>query len=248
MKAVVCIKRVVDANVKVRANANETEVDIAGSKMSVNPFDENALEAAVNLKEQGIVNEIIAITVGDDKSVDVLRQGIARGCTRAILLKTNKWLEPIHVAKILAAIIKQEQPHLIILGKKAIDDEASQVPGMLSGILRYPSAHGVSNLTVNSNNLQVSAELDDGVELLELRLPAIISVDLSLNEPRFIKLPQLMLAKKHPVETIEVDSLGLDLKPSSRIKKVTNISLTKQCKFVDNIDDIIDVLKQTKVI
>lgn len=249
MKAIVCVKQVVDANIKVRANASGTNVDIDSSKKSINPFDETALEEASLLKEQGILQEIIAICIGGDKASDVLRQAIARGCTKAILIKTEQQLDPINIAKVLASIITKEQAQLILLGKKAIDDEASQVAGMLCGILDYPQANSISKLKlVNTNTIEVDCEVDNGVEVLELDLPAIVSVDLSLNEPRFIKLPQIMLAKKHPIEIIELDSLGLELNISTKLVKVTEVSMTKACNFLTDANDIINILKQKKVI
>ncbi len=243
MKILVCAKRVVDANVKVRVKADHSDVDIEHSKMSLNPFDENAIEEAVRLKEQGIATEIIAVSMGNIKCEETLRMAIARGCDRAILVQTEQKLEPIHVARALSKLIAIEQPELILLGKQAIDDDANQVSQMLAGILDYPQGTFVSKLQILSNNkIQIEREVDNGTETLEINLPAIISADLHLNEPRFIKLPQLMLAKKKPIENILLTSLDIETKASTRLLSAYDGETKKQCQFITTIDELVDVI------
>lgn len=248
MKIVVCAKRVVDANIKVRVKPDNSNVDIEHSKMSLNPFDENAIEEAVKLKESGIATEIIAVSVGNEKCSDTLRTALARGCDRAILVNTDQAIEPIHVAKILKQIVKKENPDMVLLGKQAIDDDANQVGQMLAGMLNFPQATFISKLELNNNTVIVNREVDNGIQTLEINLPAVLTVDLYLNEPRFIKLPQLMLAKKKPIETFSLADLGLDIKPRTRLIKAIDGEQKKICKFLNSVDDVIDILKQKEVI
>lgn len=246
MKVLVCAKRVVDPNVKVRVKADHSNVDIEHSKMSLNPFDENAIEAAVRLKEQGLVSEVIAVSIGIAKCEETLRTALARGCDRAILVETLESYEPINIAKILQSIVDKEQPQLILLGKQAIDDDANQVAQMLAGRLNLPQATFVSQLSLVGTTLTVSREIDGGTQQLELNLPAVVSADLSLNEPRFIKLPQLMQAKKKPIEKTTVNELGLNLLPRTRTISVIDGEVKKQCTMIKTSSELINLLTKAK--
>lgn len=247
-KILVCAKRVVDANVKVRVKADNSNVEIERSKMSLNPFDENAIEAAVMLKDGGYAAEIIAVSIGNEKCADTLRVALARGCDRGILVKSDELLDPINIAKILAQIVKQEKPQLILLGKQAIDDDANQVGQMLAGMLDYPQGTFISKLEViDEETIQVERELDNGTETLSIQLPAVLTADLHLNEPRFIKLPQLMLAKKKTVEQIDVNDLAIEIKPSVRLLKAVDGEIKKPCKILGSVDDLVSLLKAKKV-
>jgi electron transfer flavoprotein beta subunit len=248
MKVLVGAKKVVDANIKVRVKSDHSDVDIAHSKMSLNPFDENAIEEAVRLKEKGIITEIVALSIGDDKCSDVLRSALARGCDRAILVKTELSLEPLHVAKVFKEIVTTEKPDLIMLGKQATDDDANQVGQMLAGMLNYPQGTFISHLTIMDGKAQVVRELDSGTQTLELTLPAVITADLHLNEPRFIKLPQLMLAKKKPIETILLADMGLQFTPMTVLIKAEDGQKKKHCQMLNSVDDIVTVFKQNKVL
>jgi electron transfer flavoprotein beta subunit len=248
MKILVCAKRVVDANVKVRVKADNSDVDIEHSKMSLNPFDENAIEEATRLKESGIAKEIVAISIGTIKCIDTLRTALARGCDRAILVETDSILEPLSVAKVLKEIVLRESPDLILLGKQAIDDDANQVGQMLAGMLDYPQSTFISKLEVMGNMLRTTRELDNGTEVLELSLPAILTTDLYLNEPRFIKLPAMMLAKKKPLEHLMLGDIGVDIHSNTRLLKASDGEVKKQCKFISSIPEIVEVLKAKKVI
>lgn len=256
MKVLVCAKRVVDANVKVRVKANHTDVDIEYSKMSINPFDENAIEEAVKLKEQGIATEIVVISIGSDKCADTLRTAMARGCGRAILVKAPDRLEPIMIAKILKQVVLKETPDLILLGKQAIDDDANQVGQMLAGMLDYPQGTFISKLNIvssssNGNNTEaasitVQREIDNGTEILEITLPAVLTADLHLNQPRFIKLPQLMLAKKKPIEELTTEQLGVEIHSTTRLLKASDGEIKKQCKILNDIDEIAALLMHSR--
>lgn len=247
MKVLVAAKRVVDPNVRVRVKADHSNVEIEHSKMSLNPFDENAIEEAVRLKEKGIVTEIVALSIGTAKSEETLRTALARGCDRAILVESNENYEPLNIAKIFAYIAKEENPDLILLGKQAIDDDANQMAQMLASKLNFPQVTCASRLDVNGNAIIVVREIDAGNETLRIELPAVISADLVLNEPRFIKLPQLMMAKKKPIEKKLVADLGLDLSAHSRLISVVDGEVKKQCKFLTNIDEVIDVIRANGV-
>lgn len=211
MKALVAIKRVVDYNIQVRVKADGSNVDIDGVKMGVNPFDENAIEEAIRLKEKGIVTEIVAVTIGAAVNQDILRHALAMGADRATLIETTDSLQPLAVAKVLKAVVEREQPSLILLGKQAIDDDAGQTGQMLGALLKLPQATYASQITIADNQATVVREIDGGTQTLSVTLPAVITVDLRLNEPRYVKLPNLMMARKKPIETIALDSLNLAL-------------------------------------
>lgn len=211
MKALVAIKRVVDYNIQVRVKADGSDVDIDGVKMGVNPFDENAIEEAIRLKEKGIVTEIVAVTIGSATHQDVLRHALAMGVDRATLVETQDSLAPLAVAKVLKSIVEREQPSLILLGKQAIDDDAGQTGQMLAALLKLPQATFASEITIADQQATVVREVDGGTQTLSVRLPAVITADLRLNDPRYVKLPNLMMARKKPIETIALDSLNLSL-------------------------------------
>ncbi len=248
MKILVGAKRVVDPNVKVRVSADGTGIDAEHSKMSLNPFDENAIEEAVRLKEKNPNIEIIALSIGNEKSIDVLRTAMARGCDRAILVFSENNLEPIMVAKVFKHIVKQENPEIILLGKQAIDDDANQVGQMLAGMLNYPQGTFISKLQIDDNKVIVAREMDSGTETLELKLPVVLTADLHLNEPRFIKLPQLMMAKKKPIEQLNFDDLGISYKESTVLLQAYDGEIKKSCKMLDNVEQLIEVLKEKKAL
>ncbi|RZL09346.1 MAG: electron transfer flavoprotein subunit beta/FixA family protein [Rubrivivax sp.] len=216
MKALVPVKRVVDYNVKVRVKSDGSGVDIANVKMSMNPFDEIAVEEATRLKEKGIVTEIIAVSVGVAQAQETLRTAMAIGADRGILVETDADVQPLAVAKVLKALIDKEKPDLIILGKQAIDDDSNQTGQMLAALAGLPQATFASKVEVADGFASVTREVDGGLETLKLKLPAVITTDLRLNEPRYVTLPNIMKAKKKPLETIKPADLGVDV--TSRIK------------------------------
>ncbi|WP_426177847.1 electron transfer flavoprotein subunit beta/FixA family protein [Massilia sp. TWR1-2-2] len=220
MKVLVPVKRVVDYNVKVRVKSDGSGVDIANVKMSMNPFDEIALEEAMRLKEAGKVTEVIAVSCGVTQAQETLRTGMAIGADRAILVETGADLEPLAVAKLLKAVADKEQPQLIILGKQAIDDDSNQTGQMLAALLGWPQATFASKVVVDGDKVTVTREVDGGLETLALTLPAIITTDLRLNEPRYVTLPNIMKAKKKPLEVIKPEDLGVDVAPRLKTLKV----------------------------
>ncbi|GKQ59548.1 electron transfer flavoprotein subunit beta/FixA family protein [Sphaerotilus sulfidivorans] len=216
MKALVPVKRVVDYNVKVRVKSDGTGVDIANVKMSMNPFDEIAVEEAVRLKEKGIVTEIVAVSCGVSPCQETLRTAMAIGADRGILVETDAELQPLAVAKILKALVDKEQPGLVILGKQAIDDDCNQTGQMLAALADLPQATFASKVEVADGRAVVTREVDGGLETVSVALPAVLTTDLRLNEPRYVTLPNIMKAKKKPLETVKPDALGVDVAP--RIK------------------------------
>jgi electron transfer flavoprotein beta subunit len=216
MKALVAVKRVVDYNVKVRVKADGTGVDIANVKMSMNPFDEIAVEEAVRLKEKGAVTEVIAVSCGVTQCQETLRTAMAIGADRAILVETTEELQPLAVAKLLKALIDREQPHLVILGKQAIDDDCNQTGQMLAALAGLPQGTFASKVEIVEGRAQVTREVDGGLETISVALPAIVTTDLRLNEPRYVTLPNIMKAKKKTLEVLKPADLGVDV--TSRIK------------------------------
>src|SRR5215475_8382965 len=221
MKILVAVKRVVDYNVKVRVKSDGTGVDIANVKMSMNPFDEIAVEEATRLKEKGVVTEIVAVSCGEAKCQETLRTAMAIGADRAILVETNEELQPLAVAKLLKALVDKEQPQLVILGKQAIDDDANQTGQMLAALAGLPQATFASKVVVTDGKATVSREVDGGAETLSLTLPAVVTTDLRLNEPRYVTLPNIMKAKKKPLTTVKPADLGVDVTPRLKTLKVT---------------------------
>jgi electron transfer flavoprotein beta subunit len=221
MKVLVPVKRVVDYNVKVRVKSDGSGVDIANVKMSMNPFDEIALEEATRLKESGKVTEIVAVTCGVTQAQETLRTGMAIGADRGILVETGPEIEPLGVAKVLKALADKEQPQLIILGKQAIDDDSNQTGQMLASLLGWPQATFASKVVLEDGKVTVTREVDGGLETLTLSLPAIVTTDLRLNEPRYVTLPNIMKAKKKPLEIVKPEDLGVDVTPRLKTLKVS---------------------------
>ena len=219
MKVLVPVKRVVDYNVKVRVKSDGTGVDIANVKMSMNPFDEIAVEEAVRLKEKGVVTEVIAVSCGDAKSQETLRTAMAIGADRGILVETAEELQPLAVAKLLKALVDKEQPQLIILGKQAIDDDANQTGQMLAALADLPQATFASKVEVAGDKATVTREVDGGLETVALTLPAVITTDLRLNEPRYVTLPNIMKAKKKPLDKKSPADFGVDIAPRLKVLK-----------------------------
>jgi electron transfer flavoprotein beta subunit len=220
MKVLVPVKRVVDYNVKVRVKSDGSGVDIANVKMSMNPFDEIALEEAMRLKEAGKVTEVVAVSCGVTQAQETLRTGMAIGADRAILVETTVDLEPLAVAKLLKALADKEQPQLIILGKQAIDDDSNQTGQMLAALLGWPQATFASKVVLEEGKVTVTREVDGGLETLALTLPAIVTTDLRLNEPRYVTLPNIMKAKKKPLDIVKPEDLGVDVTPRLKTLKV----------------------------
>jgi electron transfer flavoprotein beta subunit len=221
MKVLVAVKRVVDYNVKVRVKSDNTGVDIANVKMSMNPFDEIAVEEAVRLKEKGVVTEIIAVSCGVTQCSETLRTAMAIGADRAILVETAEELQPLAVAKLLKALVDKEQPGLIILGKQAIDDDCNQTGQMLAALGDMPQATFASKVEIADGKATVSREVDGGMETLSISLPAVITTDLRLNEPRYVTLPNIMKAKKKQLDIFKPEDLGVDISPRIKTLKVS---------------------------
>ena len=221
MKALVAVKRVVDYNVKVRVKSDQTGVDIANVKMSMNPFDEIAVEEAVRLKEKGILTEVVVVSCGVTQCQETLRTAMAIGADRGILVETSEELQPLAVAKLLKALADKEQPGMVILGKQAIDDDCNQTGQMLAALADWPQATFASKVEMVDGNLHVTREVDGGLETLKLSLPAVITTDLRLNEPRYVTLPNIMKAKKKQLDVLKPADLGVDVTPRIRTLKVS---------------------------
>src|SRR5947209_683019 len=221
MRVLVAVKRVVDFNVKVRVKFDGTGVDIANGKMSVNPFDEIAVEEAVRLKEKGVVTEVVAVSCGVTQCQETLRTAMAIGADRAILVETTEELQPLAVAKILKALVDKEKPGLVILGKQAIDDDNNQTGQMLAALAKLPQATFASKIEVGDGSANVTREADGGLETLQVTLPAVVTTDLRLNEPRYVTLPNIMKAKKKPLEVVKPADLGVDVTPRIKTLKVS---------------------------
>ncbi len=243
MKVLVPVKRVVDYNVKVRVKSDGTGMDIANVKMSMNPFDEIAVEEAVRLKEKGIVTEIIAVSCGDAKCQETLRTALAIGADRAILVQTDAELQPLAVAKLLKALVDKEQPQLIILGKQAIDDDANQTGQMLAALADLPQGTFASKVEVAGERVQVTREVDGGSETVSLSLPAVITTDLRLNEPRYVTLPNIMKAKKKPLDTVTPADLGVDVAARLKTLKVSEPPQRGAGIKVPDVATLVDKLK-----
>jgi electron transfer flavoprotein beta subunit len=220
MKVLVPVKRVVDYNVKVRVKSDLSGVDIANVKMSMNPFDEIAVEEAVRLREKGVATEVIAVSCGVAQCQETLRTAMAIGADRAILVQTDEELQPLAVAKLLKALVDKEQPGLVILGKQAIDDDCNQSGQMLAALADLPQATFASKVEVADGKAKVTREVDGGLETLSVSIPAVVTTDLRLNEPRYVTLPNIMKAKKKPLETVTPEALGVDVKPRLKTLKV----------------------------
>ncbi|HUY67994.1 MAG TPA: electron transfer flavoprotein subunit beta/FixA family protein [Alphaproteobacteria bacterium] len=249
MKILVPVKRVVDANIRIRVKADQTGVELANLKMAINPFDEIAVEEAVRLKEKGVAQEIVAVTLGPQACADTLRTAMAMGADRAIHIATDAELQPLAVAKALAKIAEKEKPKLIIMGKQAIDDDCNQTGQMLAALLGWPQATFASKVELSTTNVKVTREIDGGLETLDLKLPAVVTTDLRLNEPRYATLPNIMKAKKKPIENIAPDSLGIDLAPRLKTLKTEEPPVRKAGIKVPDVATLVDKLKnEAKVI
>jgi electron transfer flavoprotein beta subunit len=249
MKILVPVKRVVDYNVKVRVKSDGSGVDIANVKMSMNPFDEIAVEEAVRLKERGVATEVIAVSCGVAQCAETLRMAMAIGADRAILVETAAELQPLAVAKLLKSLVDKEQPSLIILGKQAIDDDCNQTGQMLAALGDWPQATFVSKISLEGGKLLATREVDGGSESLSMTLPAVVTADLRLNEPRYITLPNIMKAKKKPLEIVNPDDLGVDVSPRITILRVAEPALRSAGITVPDVSTLVSKLKdEAKVI
>ncbi|QBC44851.1 electron transfer flavoprotein subunit beta/FixA family protein [Iodobacter fluviatilis] len=248
MKVLVAIKRVVDYNIRPRIKADGSDVDIAGVKMSINPFDEIAVEEALRLKERGVVTEIVGVTIGSVACQDVLRHALAMGVDRVILLESDLELQPLGVAKLLKAVVDKEQPSLVILGKQAIDDDAGQTGQMLAALMNAGQGAFASSITIADGEALVVREVDGGTETVALKLPAVITADLRLNEPRFVKLPNLMMAKKKPIETIAVADLGINASPRLKLLKAAEPAERKAGIKVASVAELVSKLREVGAI
>jgi electron transfer flavoprotein beta subunit len=248
MKILVSVKRVVDYNVRVQLKPDGSGVMTDGVKMSMNPFDEIAVEEAVRLKERGMASEIAAVTIGGPAAQEQLRSALAMGADRAVHVLTESLVQPLQAATILAALVKREAPDMVLMGKQAIDDDCGQTPQMLAALLNWPQATFASRIELERLTATVTREVDAGLEVLSVDLPAVISTDLRLNEPRYIKLPDIMKARKKPVETVSVTELGVELPPGLRIVGVAVPPTRKQGKKVGSVAELVAVLKEKGVL
>jgi electron transfer flavoprotein beta subunit len=243
MKILVPVKRVVDYNVKVRVKADQTGVELANVKMSMNPFDEISIEEAVKLKEAGVATEIVAISMGVTQCQETLRTALAMGADRAILVESAVDLQPLAVAKLLKALVDKEAPQLVILGKQAIDDDSNQTGQMLAALLGWPQATFASKVVIASGEAHVTREIDGGLETLAIKLPAIITTDLRLNTPRYATLPNIMKAKKKPLDVVTPEALGVDVTPRLTTLKVVEPPKRKGGVMVADVAALVDKLK-----
>lgn len=254
MKVLVPIKRVIDYNVKVRVKSDKTGVDLNNVKMSMNPFDEIAVEEAIKLKEAGKVSEIVVVSIGPDKAADVMRTAMAMGADRGILVKTDAALdlggvEPLAVAKTLKALVDKESPDFVIMGKQSIDDDSNQTGQMLAALLGWPQGTFASKVVLGDGTVDVTREVDGGLETVSLKLPAVITTDLRLNEPRYVKLPDIMKAKKKELTEMTPDELGVDYTPRLSVVSVSEPPVRSGGVKVASVDELIDKLKnEAKVI
>ena len=249
MKILVPVKRVVDYNVKVRVKKDETDVELDNVKMSMNPFDEIAVEEALRLKEKGIASEVIAISIGFQEVQETIRNALAMGADSGIFVNCTSKLEPLSVAKILTSICNKIKPDLVIMGKQAIDDDMNATGQMLSAMLNWGQATFASKLEIQDKKIKVSREIDGGIENIEVNLPAIVTTDLRLNEPRYASLPNIMKAKRKPIDEIKVEDLNIDIEPRLEILKVEEPKSREAGIMVKSVDEMIEKLKnEAKVI
>ncbi|MEQ9327422.1 MAG: electron transfer flavoprotein subunit beta/FixA family protein [Rhodospirillales bacterium] len=249
MKVLVAVKRVIDYNVKIRVKADQSGVETANVKMSMNPFDEIGVEEAVRLKEAGIATEVIALSVGPQQAQETIRTALAMGADRGILVQSDEEVQPLAIAKILKAIVEKEEPSLVILGKQAIDDDSNQTGQMLSALLGWAQGTFASKIAVDGDKLAVTREVDGGLESLSLKMPAIVTTDLRLNEPRYASLPNIMKAKKKPIDVTNPADLGVDITPRLKTLKVVEPPKRQAGIMVDSVAELVDKLKnEAKVI
>ena len=249
MKILVAVKRVIDYNVQIRVKEDNSGIVTDNVKMSTNPPDDNAIEEAVKIKEAGIAKEIVAITIGDDKAQETVRKALAVGADRGIHVKADGIIEPLAVSKILKAVVEKEKPDLIFMGKQAIDDDCNQTGQMLAALLNWPQATFASKIDVKDKSLEVTREVDEGLETIEVNIPAIVTCDLRLNEPRYASLPNIMKAKKKPLDQMSATDLGVDTKPRIEQIKVEEPPRRKAGIKVANVAELVNKLKnEAKVI
>ncbi len=249
MKVLVPVKRVVDYNAKVRVKSDGSGVDIAGLKLSMNPFDEIAVEEAIRLKERGVATETVAVSMGVASCTDTIRTALAMGIDRGILVETDVELQPLAVAKLLKALVAKEEPGMVLMGKQAIDDDMNATGQMLAALLGWPQGTFASKITVEGEAITVTREVDGGLETLELRLPAVITADLRLNEPRYASLPNIMKARKKPIETIKPEALGVDPAPRLHLVSVAEPPKRQAGQKVGSVGELVAKLKtEAKVI
>ncbi len=243
MKVLVPVKRVIDYNVKVRVKSDESGVDLANVKMSMNPFDEIAVEEAIRLKEGGVATEIVAVSIGPEKAQDQIRQALAMGADRGLLIKSDQDVEPLGVAKLLKAVVEEEKPELVILGKQAIDDDSNQTGQMLAALLGWGQGTFASKVEKTDGALNVTREIDGGLQTISIKLPAIVTTDLRLNEPRYASLPNIMKAKKKPLDVKEVSDYDVDVSPRLETLKVTEPPKREAGVIVESVAELVDKLK-----
>lgn len=243
MKVLVAVKRVVDYNVKVRPNVKGTGVEIENVKMSMNPFDEIAVEEAVRLQEAGIASEVVVVSIGPIAAQDTIRTALAMGVERGVLVETSETLEPLAVAKLLKAVVEKEQPQLVIMGKQAIDDDCNQTGQMLAALLGWGQGTFACNVDVQDGSVNVSREIDGGTQVVGLKLPALVTTDLRLNEPRYVKLPNIMKAKRKPLDVIPVTDYDVDISPRHTLLKVAEPAKREQGIKVANAAELVDKLR-----
>lgn len=249
MKVLVAVKRVLDFNIKARVKADHSGIDLANVKMSINPFDEIAVEAAVRLKEANKVNEVVVVSIGAKACQDILRSSLALGADRGILIETDQELQPLDVAKVLKKLVEKEAPQIVILGKQAIDDDCNQTGQMLAGLLGWAQGTFISNLEISSNEAVVVREVDGGLEKIACPLPVVFTTDLRLNTPRYLKLPDIMKAKQKPLDTLPLSDLGISPKPSQQLLKVDEPSQRSGGIKVPTVEALVKCLhEEAKVI
>ncbi len=243
MKVLVAVKRVVDYNVKIRVKADKTGVDLANVKMSMNPFDEIAVEEALRLREAGVATEVVAVSVGPQAAQETLRTALAMGADRGILVKTDEIVEPLGVAKLMKAIAEEEKPDLIIVGKQAIDDDSNQTGQMLAALLGWAQGTFASKVSLENGTARVTREIDGGLQTIDLKMPAVVTTDLRLNEPRYASLPNIMKAKKKPIDEKAPADLGVDIAPRLKTLKVEEPAKREAGVKVESVAELVDKLK-----
>jgi electron transfer flavoprotein beta subunit len=248
MKVLVPVKRVIDYNVKVRVKADQSGVDLANVKMSMNPFDEIAVEQAVRLKEKGKATEVVVVSIGPAQASETIRTALAMGADRGILVKADQTVEPLAVAKILKAIVDAERPALVITGKQAIDDDANQVGQMLAALLGWPQGTFAHSMELGETSAKITREIDGGLQTVEVKLPAVMTTDLRLNEPRYASLPNIMKAKKKPIAEKSPGDLGVDVTPRFKVLKVSEPPKRGGGVKVANVGELLDKLKSAGVL
>lgn len=243
MKVLVAIKRVVDYNVKIRVKTDKSGVELANVKMSMNPFDEIGVEEAVRLKEAGVAAEVVALSIGPTQAQETIRTALAMGADRGILIKTDEEVQPLAVAKLLKAVVAQENPNLVILGKQAIDDDSNQTGQMLAALLGWPQGTFASKVVIADGKATVTREVDGGLQTVALQMPAIVTTDLRLNEPRYASLPNIMKAKKKPIDEKTPADLGVDITPRLKVLKVEEPAKRQAGKKVETVQQLVQALR-----